>query len=207
MRKASEKTLSRLPFYLKAVQDFKEEGKEYVSASELAFSLSLNEEQVKKDLQIVSSTNGIPRKGREINTLIRDIQDYLGYKNHMNAIVVGAGHLGQALLNYKGFTELGISIQAAFDVDSRIVDQAINGKPVFHFDKIKALVPKLNARIAIITVPVESANEVANRLVEAGIKAIWNFSPIHLNVDNNIIVENVNLASSLAVLSSKLKKI
>jgi len=172
MSRVSEKTLSRLPFYLKAAESLKESGNEYVSASDLASLLSLNEEQVKKDLQVVSSTSGKPRKGREINTLIRDIQDYLGYKNNTDAVVVGAGHLGQALLNYKGFSELGINIQAAFDIDKKIVGQAINGKPVFH----------------------------------VGIKAIWNFSPIHLNVPNDVIVEYVNLASSLAVISAKLKE-
>lgn len=206
MSRVSEKTLSRLPFYLKATESLKEDGYEYVSASDLATLLSLNEEQVKKDLQLVCSTSGKPRKGREVNTLIRDIQDYLGYKNNTDAIVVGAGHLGQALLNYKGFIELGINIQAAFDIDKKIVGQAVNGKPVFHVDKIKTLVPKLNARIAIVAVPSEAANEIASKLVEAGIKAIWNFSPVHLNVGNDLIVENVNLASSLAVLSAKLRE-
>ena len=206
MSRVSEKTLSRLPFYLKAAESLKESGNEYVSASDLASLLSLNEEQVKKDLQVVSSTSGKPRKGREINTLIRDIQDYLGYKNNTDAVVVGAGHLGQALLNYKGFSELGINIQAAFDIDKKIVGQAINGKPVFHVDKIKSLVPKLNARIAIVAVPSEAANDIASKLVDAGIKAIWNFSPIHLNVPNDVIVEYVNLASSLAVISAKLKE-
>lgn len=199
--------LNRLPFYLKALLNLKEKGQENVSSNELAKLLNLNVEQVKKDLQIVSSSNGKPKIGRNVNILIHDIETYLGYKNNTDVIVIGVGHLGQALLNYKGFNELGVNIQAGFDIDEKIVGQAINGKPIFHISKIKSLVPTLNARIAILTVPANAANDIAKELVKAGIKAIWNFCPIHLEVSNDIIVENVNLASSLAVISNKLRNL
>ena len=206
-KEASVNTLNRLPFYLRSLQAMREEGKEYATSKDLATLLSLNEEQVKKDLQVVASTNGKPKMGRNINDLIRDIEDYLGYRNFTDAIVVGVGHLGQALLNYKGFQELGITIQAGFDVDENKVGQAINGKPIFHIDKLSNLVPILKARIAILTVPADNANEVAKKLVDAGIKAIWNFSPVHLSVESDVIIEYVNLASSLAVISNRLKNL
>lgn len=205
-KSVSKNLLSRLPFYLKHLNYLKEQGIEYVNSPEIARNLNLNEEQVKKDLQVVATSSGKPRLGRNVIELIRDINEFLGYSNSTDAVIVGAGHLGTAFLNYQGFNDLGLNILAAFDNDPEKVGTNINGKPVFSISKAENLIPRLGVHIAILTTPSQVGNQVSEILIKSGIKAIWNFSPTILNVPSDIIVENVNLASSLAVLSHKLKR-
>ena len=161
---------------------------------------------MRKDLAVISSHEGIPRLGRKIDTLILDLEKFLGYDDTNSAVLVGVGHLGRALLSYKGFENYGLNILTAFDVNPAVVGTEIATKKVFNIDKIESLVPRLNAHIGIITVPEEQAQIVCDLLVKSGIKAIWNFAPIHLKVPHSIIVQNVNMASSLAVLSHQLKE-
>ena len=197
--------LNRLPYYLKALKSLKAKNNQYVNSQELSLMLGYNKEQVKKDLQIVSSDSGKPKVGRDINTLINDIDTFLGYNNTSDAVIVGIGHLGTAFMNYPGFKDWGLNILAGFDINPELIGTEINGKPIFGMDRLLNLIPRLNAHIAILCVPSSAANEVASLLVKAGIKAIWNYAGEVINVGDDIIVENVNLASSLAVLSHKLK--
>ncbi len=202
----SNNFLNRLPYYLKHLTTLKEKGVQFVNARELALDLGYNAEQVKKDLQIVCKGKGKPKIGRSVLELISDINDFLGYNNTTDAIIVGIGHLGTAFLNYPGFADLGLNIVAGFDIDPTLFGRLINNKMIYSMSRLSTVVPRLNVHIAILTTPSSASNVVAQKLVKCGIKAIWNFSPMVLDVPEDIIVENVNLASSLAVLSHKLNK-
>lgn len=198
--------LGRLPIYLKYLHSLRDEEVKSTSAPLISKALGINEEVVRKDLQVVASTSGKPKSGRDVNSLIKDIEGFLGYNDVSDAVIIGVGHLGQAFLNYHGFEKYGLNILVGFDNDLGIIGNVINGKQIYSIDRMENLIPRLNVHIAILTVPSEVVQDIARRLVECGIKAIWNFAPVHLDVDESkVVVENVNLASSLAVLSHKLK--
>lgn len=199
----SKQTLQRLPLYFNYLKTRSKEDISNISAPIIADSLNLNEVQVRKDLALVSN-GGRPKTGYKINELIEDIKSFLGYDNVNEAILVGAGHLGKALLSYKGFDEYGLNIVAALDVDETLVGTTVNGKQILSVEKMKDLCKRLNVHIGIITVPPESAQLVCDMLIESGILAIWNFSSTHLSVPKHILVQNENIATSLAVLSKHL---
>ena len=207
MEKISKRQLERLPLYLKYLYSLDDTSIDNVSAPMIASALGLSTEQVRKDIQLVSSSNGKPKQGRNVKELIEDLVNFLGYNEHDDAVVIGVGHLGQAFMNYKGFEKFGLNIVAGFDVDSKLIGTSINNKKIYDLYQLDSIIRELGVKIAILTVPSEVAQVVTNRLVNAGIKAIWNFVPTHLDVSEDIVVENVNLASSLAILSHKLKKI
>ena len=200
----SKNQLQRFPVYLELLKRMKNEGQTNVSSLTMAGYLGLSEEAVKKDFALVSHNPGRPNTGRDIVELIEDLESFLGYNDATSAVLVGVGHLGRAFLNYAGFSEYGIKILAAFDNNPYIIDQKINGIQVFPVDKMENLIPRLNAHIGIISVPENHAQAIADLLVKCGIKTIWNFAPAHLLLPEDIIIQNVNLASSLAVLSHEL---
>lgn len=203
MPSVSKQTLQRLPQYLNYLNTRKKEGVIHISATSIAAGLKLNEVQVRKDLALAAS-GGKPKVGYRIDELIADIRCFLGYDNVNEAILVGVGQLGKVLLSYYGFKEYGLEIVAAFDNDETLVGTVVNGKTIFGTDKIKDLCMRLNVHIGIITVPADNAQKAAGLLIESGIKAIWNFAPVHLNVPDNILVQNENMALSLSVLSKHL---
>lgn len=202
----SKRQLERFPIYLRYLLVLQDTGVKKVSAPFIAKALHLSEEQVRKDLQVVSSSEGKPKSGRDVHELIHDIKNFIGYDGASKAVIVGCGNLGRAFLNYKGFEKYGLDIIAGFDVDKNIIGTQINHKHVYDMKDIENTLPLLNAKIAILTVPASIANVAAKKLVKSGIKGIWNFVPIQLEVSDSIVVENVNLASSLAILSHKLNK-
>ena len=197
--------LRRLPSYLHLLKNLSGSGMKDVSCQTIAYCLDLNKEQVRKDIALISSINGVPNKGRDINLLIKDIETILGYDDTHNAFIVGVGSLGKAFLHYKGFENYGLKIVCAFDNNPDIVGKNINDKPVYNVSEInKELLEKLNAKIGVISVPAEAAQEVADKMVSAGVEAIWNFAPTKLLLPKDIIVSNMDLATSLAVLSHQL---
>lgn len=200
----SKRQLERYPVYLKYLLSLQGGENQNVSSPMVAKALGLSEEQVRKDLQIVSKQMGKPNQGRNIDELIKDIQAFLGYDKIEEAIIVGAGHLGKAFMNYTGFSSFGLNIIAGFDIDPKLIGTSINNKPIYDLYSLGKVVSKLKIKIAILVVPQDSAQMVVNQLVNCGIQAIWNFVPTHIDVPENVVVENVNLASSLAVLSHKL---
>ena len=202
----SKNQLRRLPFYLSYLKTKCNEGVIYISSPQIAAGLELSEEQVRKDLALVSCQCGKPKTGRRVNVLISDIEEYLGYKKANKAILIGAGHLGGALFAYQGFEKYGLDIVAAFDNNTEKIGTLIADKHIYSLDSLEEVCSSYNISIGIITVPVEAAQEVCDRIVKIGIKAIWNFAPIKLNTPDYVIVQNENMASSLAILSSKLRK-
>ena len=207
LKSASKNQLRRLPIYLSYLREKQLEGVELISSPQIALSLNLSEEQVRKDLNLVSSKNGKPKIGRDIKLLIYDIEEFLGYRDSRKAILIGAGHLGQALMAHDGFYSYGLDIVCAFDNDTNKIDCIFNGKHIYSLDELERVTKGLNVHIGIITVPQQYAQEVCDKLVAVGIKGIWNFTSAVLEVPEGIIVQNENMASSLAVLSKKLKEI
>jgi redox-sensing transcriptional repressor len=201
----SKQTLQRLPFYLGYLKTLDKDKVENISATTIAEALNLNQVQVRKDLASVCSL-GRPKVGYVTRELIYEIEHFLGYDNAESAVIVGAGKLGKALLGYRGFEEYGLNIIAAFDMDERVVGSEENGKKIFPMNKLKNLCERMKIHIGIITVPAEHAQRVCDTLVDSGILAIWNFAPVHLTVPDHILVQNENMASSLAVLSKHLSQ-
>ncbi len=202
-KEISKSVLKRLPGYLAYLKEIPEGTSPYISATALANALGMGEVQVRKDLAMVSD-GGRPKIGYLRESLIEDISQFLGYDNTTDAILVGAGKLGQALLGYSGFGAYGLNIQAAFDVIStaRVTPE---GKSVYPMENLESFCKTNKVLMGIITVPAEFAQSVCNQLIACGIKAIWNFAPTHLDVPGNILVQNENMATSLAVLSMHLQ--
>lgn len=202
-RKVSKAVLKRLPNYLSYLKSLPEEAGSHISATALAGALGMGEVQVRKDLAMVSD-GGRPKIGYLRSALIDDIEQFLGYDNTTDAVLIGAGKLGQALLGYQGFEEFGLNILAAFDTHPK-TDRTDSGKPVYPVSKLEQFCRTNKVLMGIITVPAEAAQEVADLLIAGGIKAIWNFAPVHLEVPGNILVQQENMATSLAVLSVHLQ--
>ena len=202
-KKVSKSVLKRLPGYLGYLKSMPENAPTHISATALANALGMGEVQVRKDLAMVSD-GGRPKIGYLREALIDDIEQFLGYDNTTDAVLIGAGKLGQALLDYKGFQEYGLNILAAFDVAPKM-DITDGGKPVFPVDQLESYCRKNKVLMGIITVPGEYAQNVADRLIGCGIKAIWSFAPTRLEVPPHILVQYENMATSLAVLSMHLQ--
>lgn len=198
----SRQALKRLPVYMSYLKTLDSNEIEYISSATVAEELDMNDVQVRKDLAAVCKTSGIPKKGFVVRDLIDGISDFLGYGKGNDAILVGAGNLGMALLSYRGFDNYGINIVAAFDSREDLIDN----KKVFDISKLPEMCKKLNVKIGIITVPVDSAQQVCDMLVDNGILAIWNFAPVHIKVPAEILVQSENMASSLALLSNHLRE-
>jgi redox-sensing transcriptional repressor len=204
-KQVSKRTLNRLPVYLSLLQEKAKEGVEYISATTIANLLDLNHVQVRKDLSCAYSA-GRPKVGYETTVLIADLQEFLDYNNTKNAVIVGAGDLGKALLGYNGFTSYGLNVVAAFDSDEKLCGTYVKGKPIYHISQMEDIMNSLDIHIGIITTPAKFAQMTCDNLVKYGAKGIWNFAPTSLTVPKGIIVQNENMATSLAVLSNKLNK-
>ena len=202
-KEISKAVLKRLPGYLAYLKGIPDTASPYISATGLANALGMGEVQVRKDLAMVSD-GGRPKIGYLRESLIEDISQFLGYDNTTDAILVGAGKLGQALLGYGGFEAYGLNILAAFDADPA-TEKADEGRPIYHIDQMESFCRANKVLMGIITVPAAQAQSVCDQLIACGIKAVWNFAPTHLDVPGNILVQNENMATSLAVLSMHLQ--
>lgn len=198
----SKQALKRLPVYMSYLKSLDTQQVEYISSSTVAEALDMNDVQVRKDLAAVCKTAGIPKKGFVVRDLIGGISDFLGYSQGNDAILIGAGNLGMALMSYRGFDNYGINIVAAFDSRPEVIDN----KKIFDISRLGEICKKLNVKIGIITVPDTAAQKVCDLLVESGILAIWNFAPTHIKAPEDILVQNENMASSLALLSNHLRE-
>lgn len=199
----SKQTLQRLPLYLSYIKALPADAPKNISATMIAEALQLNDVQVRKDLASVSSS-GKPKVGYNVKDLVAELESFLGYDNVDDAIIVGAGSLGKALLNYGGFKAYGLNVLAAFDLCEEPIE--FQGKTIFPIDQLESVCRRMNIHIGIITVPAASAQEICDSLVKSGVRAIWNFAPVHLVVPEGILVQNENMASSLALLSNHLRE-
>lgn len=201
----SRETLKRLPVYWNYLKALPEEGPDNISATTIAAALDLYDVQVRKDLACVSS-KGKPKIGYVTKELIADIEQFLGYNKSDSAALVGTGNLGTALISYMGFAEYGLDICVAFDANPKVIGTEIKGKEILPVSSLRQVCRDMKIRIGIITVPADKAQEVCDELIAGGVMAIWNFAPVKLKVPADILVQNENMAVSLAVLSKHLQE-
>lgn len=204
MQKAgnSKAVMARLPLYLQCLKGGTTTFGETVSSAAIARALELGEVQVRKDLAQISGA-GRPRIGYVTKDLIRDLENALGCRTTVRAVILGAGKLGSALLHYDGFEKYGLSVIAAFDRDERKIGDS-EGKPVLPVAGFADFYAAERPEIAILTVPESAADAACELVLGAGIRAIWNFSGRRLRVPEGVTVRNENLALSLAVLAGQL---
>ena len=202
-KKISKAVLKRLPGYLAYLKDRADTDTPYISATTLANALGMGDVQVRKDLAMVSD-GGRPKVGYLREALIEDIEQFLGYDNTTDAVLIGAGKLGQALMDHKGFEEYGLNILAGFDVKPS-AEQTEDGKPIYSMEMLEGFCRTNKVLMGIITVPAPYAQQVCDQLIKCGIKAIWTFANVHLEVPPHILVQYENMATSLAVLSMHLQ--
>ena len=202
-KKISNAVLKRLPSYLAYLKGIDDPDTPYISATTLANALGMGDVQVRKDLAMVSE-GGRPKVGYLRENLIEDIEQFLGYDNTTDAVLIGAGKLGQALMDHKGFEEYGLNILAGFDVNP-VKDHTEDGHPIYSMDKLENFCRTNKVLMGIICVPAPYAQEVCDKLIKCGIKAIWTFATVHLEVPPHILVQYENMATSLAVLSMHLQ--
>lgn len=196
-------SLQRLPVYLNYLKGLTD-GEVYVSSGSIAAALDMGEVLVRKDLAYTSAA-GKPRVGYVKSELIAALEDYLGCNGKRSAVLVGAGALGRAVLSYGGFKNYGIEIVAAFDSDPQKAGTEIAGKKVYAMDEATRQINKLNAELAVICVPAQYAQEVADMLVKCGVKAILNFAPVLIKTHEKVVVRHIDVAANLAILSSMLE--
>ena len=195
-------TLGRVPHYLKFLKELPDDGFEYISATHIARELELGEVQVRKDLNAISGA-GKPKLGYVIEELIQTLEDCLGCNRMTSAVLVGAGKLGKALLDYSGFEKFGVKIVAAFDSNETAL--SLSGKvEILPISQFEQFCKEHNVKLGIITVGEGSAQTVCEQMVSSGIEAIWNFAPCKLKVPKGTLVQNENLALSLAHLNNQL---
>lgn len=202
-QQVSVNTLQRLPTYLNYLKSLDDDGN--ISSTEIARALGLNDVQVRKDLSSVSF-GGRPKVGYNIRGLILDLKEFLGYNAVNDAVMVGCGNLGRALMSYRGFREYGLRIVAGFDVSDDIVGEEVSGKPVLPLSGLPQYCRENGIRIGVITTPAQAAQKACDLLMEGGIKAVWNFAPAHITVGEGVLVQNENMACSLALLSKHLNE-
>jgi redox-sensing transcriptional repressor len=179
-------SVRRLPAYLRFLQTLKARDRVVVSCTHIADELGLVSTQVRKDLAVTGIV-GKPKVGYNVPALIDAIEEFLGWKNTSDAFVVGAGCLGSALMGYEGFKDYGLNLVAGFDVDPVKIGTPVHGKEIFPLEKLHDLALRMHVLIGVLTV--------------------WNYTPVQLEVPPSVIVEDVKLSASLAVLSSRLAEI
>ena len=201
--KVPEPTLRRLPWYLSNIKLMKEKGEQYVSSTQISKEINIDASQIAKDLSYVN-ISGRTRVGYNIDALIEVLESFLGFTNMHKAFLFGVGSLGAALLRDSGLHRFGLEIVAAFDVNPELVGKDLNGIPIFHSDDFEAKMKEYDVNIGVLTVPINIAQEITDKMVDGGIKAVWNFTPFRIRVPENIVVQNTSLYAHLAVMFNRL---
>ncbi|MDR1331455.1 MAG: redox-sensing transcriptional repressor Rex [Tannerella sp.] len=204
--KAPEPTLRRLPWYLAYARMLKGRGETSVSSTQIAKEINADPSMVAKDLSFVNIT-GKTRVGYGVDALIGILENFLGFTSQHRAFLFGVGRLGAALMRDSGLNRYGLNIVAGFDVRDDMADTYIDGIPVFHLDRLKEKQAEYGVTIGIITVPVEDAQQVADRILGEGIHALWNFTPFRIRVPEGVVVQNTSIYAHLAVMYNRLNSL
>ncbi len=204
-RGISRAVIRRLPRYYRYLGELLENGVERISSSDLSKRMKVTASQIRQDL---NNFGGFGQQGYGYNVkyLYTEIGKILGLEEDHNIIIIGAGNLGQALANYTAFEKRGFILKGIFDVNPRLEGVSIRGVPIRMMDELKSFVQNNDVEIGVLTIPKEKAIEVANLLVDNGVRAIWNFAHTDLNLPDNVIVENVHLSESLMQLSYNISR-
>lgn len=192
-------SIRRLPSYLHLIRQAEADGCEFISGTLIAKELHLEPIQVRKDLAITGIV-GKPKRGYPVTPLIAAIEHFLDWDNEKKAVIIGAGNLATALTGYQGFKSHGLNFVGAFDTSPDKIGKEIHGVPVSSLDELTQKTKELGATIAVLTVPSPFAQECADRIVEAGIKAIWNFTNRKLNLPDDVVCQREDLTSGYAML-------
>lgn len=196
----SKATIDRLPLYYRTLRLAQDDGMDIISSDELGRRLELTPEQIRKDLALFGQF-GKKGVGYYVNELKFNVGKILGLDNHWNIAIVGIGHLGVALANYQNFIALGFNLVALFDNDPNIIGKTINHVKVKSIDDLPEYAKKLKIDIGVIAVPAQFAQQVADKLVKANIKGIWNFAPVKMRVPEDVKIVNEDLSVGLSRLS------
>ena len=192
--------IARLPRYYRYLGELMEDGVERISSSELSARMKVTASQISQDL---NNFGGFGQQGYGYNVkyLYTEIAKILGIDRQHNLIIIGAGNLGQAIANYANFERRGFIIKGMFDVNPRLIGLVVRGIEIRGVEELEKFIAENDVQIAALTIPKTKAPEIADRLVKAGIKAIWNFAHTDLQVPDDVVVENVHLSESLMRLS------
>lgn len=197
--------IRRLPKYHRYLGDLLDRDIQRISSKELSDIIGFTASQIRQDLNNFGGF-GQQGYGYNVEALHTEIGKILGLDRPYNAVIVGAGNLGQAIANYAGFRKAGFEIKALFDANPRMIGLKIREFEVLDSDTLEDFIKNNNIDIAVLCIPKNGAQEVINRVVKAGIKGVWNFAPLDLEVPKGVIVENVNLTESLFTLSYLMKE-
>lgn len=201
----SKATIDRLPLYFRTLRQVQQEGVEIISSEEFGRRIDITPEQIRKDLASFGEF-GKKGVGYYVRELIRNIGEILGLHRNWNVAIVGAGHLGWALANYRNFGTLGFNLKAVFDADPAKIGQIISDVEISSIDDMASVIREREIHIAVITVPAPHAQDIADKLVEAGIRGIWNFAPVKLNVPSKIRMVSEDLSVGLSSISYYLSR-
>lgn len=206
IQKVPEPTLRRLPWYLAFIKLLQGKGETVVSSTQIAKEINVDASQVAKDLSYLNVA-GKTRVGYELDELVNELNDFLGFTAPHKAFLFGVGSLGAALLQDSGLKQYGLDIIAGFDVKEELDGTFINSIPVYHLNHFPEKLKETQATIGVITVPVDKAQEVADQIIAAGIKGLWNFTPFRIRVPENIVIQNTSMYAHLAVMFNRLNSI
>lgn len=198
-----EPTLRRLPWYLAYVSLLRGEGVEYVSSTQISKDINVDASKIAKDLSYLD-IKGKTRIGYEVTALEHKLQDFLGFKERHNAVMVGVGSLGAALIRDSGLSRYGLNIVAGFDISPDVVGSEICTVPIYNVSELALRRAELDAEIGIVAVPVDSAQQVADMMVASGIKALWNFTPFRIRAPKDVVIQNTSIYAHLAVMYNRL---
>ncbi|PNT90500.1 redox-sensing transcriptional repressor Rex [Pseudoclostridium thermosuccinogenes] len=204
-KKISIAVIKRLPRYYRYLYDLLKLGITRISSKELSERMNITASQIRQDLNCFGGF-GQQGYGYNVESLFNEISNILGVNETFHTIIVGAGHMGQALANYGNFEKRGFKVVGIFDVNPAVVGTAINGIEVLHIDKLDEFIKQNKVDIGILTVPYDQTPVVADRLARLGVKGLWNFSPMDLELEHDVVIENVHLSDSLMVLGYKLNE-
>lgn len=201
----SRATVDRLPLYFRTLRLIKSEGSDIVSSEELGRRIDVTPEQIRKDLAGFGAF-GKKGVGYHVAELLNNIGSILGLDRRWNIAIVGVGHLGWALANYRNFASMGFHLSALFDHNPAIVGQIINGVEVLPAADLEVTITERNIQIGVIAVPAGEAQTVADRLVAAGVQGIWNFAPFRIKVPDSVQLVSEDLSVGLTTLSYHLRR-
>ncbi len=195
-KKISEKTIERLSIYRRYLKNLQKKGQARVYSHELSKTVAGTAAQVRRDLMALGCS-GCSSKGYEVEALITEISDLLDFSDREKVALIGVGNLGRAVLGYFSGKTDNFEIVAAFDCDSTKIDRVICGRRCYNMNQLNEIIPHHNIFTAILAVPAEVAEKVANQLIDAGIKAILNFAPVNINAQNNVFIQNIDMTMAL----------
>jgi len=198
-----EPTIRRLPWYLSYVRMLDNLHVEYVSSTQISKELNVQSSQIAKDLSFLN-IRGKTRMGYEVPSLVSELEDFLGFNRHHDAVVIGTGSLGTALMQDHGLENYGLHIVAGFDVRDEVIGTTIGGLPVYDISQLATWQQEHNVSIAILTVPVERAQETASLAIASGMSALWNFTPYRIKAPDDVIIANTSIYAHLAIIYNRM---